>query len=94
MTLSSTESAGKGRTIWKVLDAAPADAVGGKPVDTAAVERDRTAVGRGCPRDHVEQGRLAGAVRANDREDRALLDRKTNPIDRNKAAELFADIVD
>ena len=75
-------------------DAAPADAIGRKPVDALAGERDAAAVRCVHAGDHVEQGRLAGAVRADDGVDAAFGHLEAEPIDRDEAAEALADIVD
>ena len=39
------------------------------------------------PGDHVEERRLARAVRPDQADDRALLDREVDPVDRHQAAE-------
>ena len=46
------------------------------------------------PGDHVEERRLAGAVRADQADDRALGDREVDVVDRDQAAELLAERVD
>ena len=78
MTLSSTLSAGNGRTIWKVR-AMPRrqTASGAQAVDRLAGEGDRAAVRRQRAGDHVEHRGLAGAVGADDGEDRALPARRS-----------------
>src|SRR5690606_23421732 len=44
--------------------------------------------------DHVEQRRLAGAVRADERADRSAADREAQPVERDDAAEADADVLD
>src|SRR5438105_2548872 len=44
--------------------------------------------------DAVDQRRLAGAVRANEAEPLAGLDRQVDAVERHEAAEAFADVVD
>ena len=46
------------------------------------------------PRDQVEDRRLAGPVRPDQREDLALLDGERNLVDRHDAAEAQGDVVD
>ncbi len=75
-------------------DAAPADLVGRQAVDALAGESDRAAVGRVDAGDHVEQSGLAGAVRADHREDRALRHLEADLVDREQAAEALADRLD
>src|SRR6266480_2318746 len=61
--------------------------------DVDAVEDDharRRAVEAG---EHVEEGRLAGPVRADQADDRALRDREVEVVDGEQAAELLADVV-
>ena len=74
MTFSSTVMRGKSRMFWKVR-AMPraATSCGGLPVDGLAPEGDGAGVGREEARDQVEERGLAGAVRADDRLDGALL---------------------
>ena len=92
MTLSSTLSAGNGRTIWNVRamprrQIASAD----NPCTALAGKHDRAAVRLQRAGDHVEQRGLAGAVRADDRKDGASRHRETHLIDRDQAAEALAD---
>ena len=51
-------------------------------------------LGREHAGDHVEQRGLAGAVRADDREDRALRDAEADLVDREQAAKALADALD
>ena len=92
VTLSSTLSPGNGRTIWNVR-AMPRRQIAsaGRPWTGFAGEHDRARIRRHCAGDHVEQRRLAGAVRADDGEDRARRHRKADPVDRDQAAEALAD---
>jgi hypothetical protein len=57
-------------------DARPADLIGPQAVDRPALEADRAAVGRHRAGDQVEERRLAGAVRPDQRDDLALRDRE------------------
>src|SRR5215472_16751504 len=60
----------------------------------AALERDRALVGVIEAADGVEQGGLAGAIRADDRHDLAALDAQADPIDGDESAEPHAHAVD
>src|SRR5690606_22437581 len=75
-------------------DATLADNVGWEPVDALAGKRDRPCVGRKDAGDHVEQGGLAGAVRADDGEDFAPLHVEADAIDRKQTAEALGRTVD
>ena len=73
MTLSSTVSAGNGRTIWKVRPMPRRQTASGvSPSMRSPPKRDRAVVRREHAGDHVEQRGLAGAVRPDHREDLAL----------------------
>ena len=71
--------------------AASADFIGPEPVDALTGEGDRTLVGREHAGNDVEQGRLARAVRTDDREDRALRHSKACIVDGKQAAKALAD---
>ena len=82
MTLSSTLSAGNGRTNWKVRPMPRRQMrSGAKPIDPLARERDRALIGRQLAGDHVEQGGLAGAVGTDDGEQLAGRDAEAHRID-------------
>ena len=72
-------------------DAAPAHRVGRKPGRSLAGEGDRAFARRQRAGDHVEQRGLAGAVRSDDGEDRALGHLEADTVDRDQAAEALAD---
>ena len=67
---------------------------GASAVDALAGEGDAAGIGREGAGDQVEQRGLAGAVRADHREDRALRHLEADAVDRDQAAEALADIVD
>ena len=60
---------------------------GCEPDDARAVERDVALVGPVDAGDQVEERRLAGAVRADHRDDLALVDVQVEPVDDLQAAE-------
>ena len=91
----NAESAGNGRTIWKVRPMPRRQMrVGRQAVDAFAVEADRAGVGRKHAGDHVEQRGLAGAVGTDQREDRAGRHLEAHVVDREQAAKALADGVD
>src|SRR5207247_2921299 len=59
--------------------------------DILALEDDRAGVRPVEPADHVEKGGFAGAIRADDRDQLAALDRERNILDRPHAAEVLRD---
>ena len=74
MTFSVTVRSGKGFSFWNVRATPQAgDAVGAQAGDVVAVEEDAAGVERLEAGDQVEQRGLAGAVRADDAEDLALV---------------------
>ena len=75
-------------------DPAPANLVGRQAFGALTGESDRAAVGRVDAGDHVEQSGLAGAVRADHRDDGALRHLEADLIDREQAAEALADRLD
>ena len=91
MTLSSTRQRRKRpHDLERAADAAAADLVGRQPVDALALRtRCAPVVRRDHAGDHVEQRGLAGAVRADHREDRALRHREADVGDRAQAAKRF-----
>ena len=72
-------------------DAGGGDLVRLEPGERAAVERERARVGRVDPGQHVEQRRLAGAVRADQAVDLARRDGERHLVQRLHAAEALAD---
>ena len=60
---------------------------GRRPVTSCAVEQDPAGRRLVEPGEHVEEGRLAGAVRADDRDDRLRRDVDRHVADRQQAAE-------
>src|SRR5208283_1838398 len=74
---------------------AASDAVGdGKLRDGLAGEHDLTRRRREEAADHVEEGGLAGAVRANDGAQLAGLDRHRDVVDGDQAAEALGEVAD
>ena len=65
-----------------------------RPSTDWPVEGDRAGVGDQLADQHVQQGRLAGAVRADDRVDRVLGDRQVDVVQRLQAAEALVDVLD
>src|SRR5581483_9605299 len=80
-----------------VLERAPDPALGDVvrrlAGDVRAVEDDATRGRLVDAGDHVEEGRLAGAVRTDQRDDRAARDREVDVVDRDEPAELLAERV-
>ncbi len=70
------------------------DAIGLLAGDVAAGEADAARIGRIDPVDQIEDGGLAGAVRADQAENLPLLHGETQILDRAHAAEAQAQIVD
>ena len=67
---------------------------GGAVQHRLALEQDVAAVRRVEPADAVEQCRLAGAVRADQPEDLAFVDRERDAVERDDAAKAHRDIAD
>src|SRR5205823_11376078 len=67
-------------------DTGGADAVRGQPADVDAIELDAATIGRQRTRDEIEERGLAGAVRAHDPEQLALLEHEADLVDRADAA--------
>ena len=83
-TLSSTVSAGNGRTIWKVRPMPRRQiASGASPSIRSPANAIAPVVGREHAGDHVEQRGLAGAVRTDDGEDLAGATSKLTLVDRH-----------
>jgi hypothetical protein len=61
---------------------------------TIAVEADVARVRLVEPRDEVEDGRLSGAVGADQARDLAALDLERETVERLDAAEVFGELVD
>src|SRR5215468_6238036 len=75
-------------------DAELGDLAGGQVGDVAALADDPAGVGVVEAADHVEDGRLAGAVGPDDREDFALLGLQGNPGDRLDTAKRLGCLAD
>ena len=75
-------------------DAGRAHPVRRQAADRAPAETDRAGVRPMQAGDEVEERRLAGAVRADERGDRVALDREGRPRDRAQAAKRLADLFD
>ena len=75
-------------------DAALGRRVGRHAGDVLVLEDDRARRRLVDARDHVEERRLAGAVRADQADDRAPLDREVDVVDGDEAAELLAELLD
>ena len=69
-------------------------ASGVKPPIGCAGESDHATVRRHGAGNHVEQSGLAGAVRADDRENHALRHVEADAVDSDKAAEPLADAIE
>src|SRR3954447_17276051 len=59
--------------------------------DFAALEEDLSARGRQEMREQVETGRLASAVRSDQRVNRAAADREIHPVDGDESLELLGE---
>ena len=75
-------------------DPAPDDLVRRNPEEVVAVEDDAPPFGLVEPRDDVERGRLAGAVRPDQPDDLALLGRERHVVERENAAEAAGQVLD
>ena len=73
-------------------DPAPDDPVHGRLQQALTGELDLALVRRVEPRDHVERGRLAGAVRPDQPDDLAFLDVERDPVEGDDPAEPASDI--
>ena len=90
-TFSSAVMFWKRRMFWNVRPTPRSvTACGGLAGHVVAVEDDPSGRRPVDARQHVEERRLAGAVRADQARDRALLDREVDVVDRDEAAELLA----
>ena len=88
MTFSRTREPGPQREVLKrPRDADASDAVRGNGQQVVAVEGDVARRRFVQTRDHVEQRRLARAVRSDEARDLTLLDRERQPVERNDPAE-------
>src|SRR5262249_15596776 len=72
----------------------PGDRVGGEPVEPLVTEADLAAIRSDEAADHVEERRLASAVRPDQTGDRSLADRERAPVERLDAAEALGDPCD
>jgi hypothetical protein len=75
-------------------DAYLGDAVRRPPQHRAPLEQDVAAIRGVEPADTVEESGFAGAIRADQTEDLALLDREGDAVERDDAAELDSDVAD
>ena len=90
-TFSSADICWKRRMFWNVRPMPRSViACGGFAVDVLAVEDDASRGRLVDARDHVEERRLAGAVRADQADDRVPRDREVDVVDGDEAAELLA----
>ena len=72
-------------------DSSPADLVRGKMADVFSLEEDLSPVPPEMAGDEIKQGRFAGAVGADDRNNLPFLDRKVGLVDRHEVVEAFHD---
>ena len=70
------------------------DLVGAEAAHVLALPQHRAGARRSQPRDHVEERRLAGTVRADDADDLAALDRERHVRDGDQAADALGDRAD
>src|SRR2546422_166203 len=82
------------RDLERAPDAAPGDRVRREPVEAIGAEPDLAAVGGHEAADHVEERRLAGAVRSDETRDRAFADGERAAAERFDAAEALGDAGD
>ncbi len=85
ITFSSTVISEKMRMFWNVRPSQSRAPVGRQPVEGLVAEAHAAGAGGENPGDEVEQGGLAGAVRADQAVDGAGLDREVDGIDRDEA---------
>ena len=85
--LEDAEPVKRPRDLEGAADAAVDDAVRGDARDLRAVEQDRSCRRHQRARQHVEDRALAGAVRADQAENLALLDPERHVVDSGEAAE-------
>ena len=85
--LEDAEPVKRPRDLEGAADAAVDDAVRGHARDLGAVEQDRSRRRHQRARQHVEDRALAGAVRADQAENFALLDPERHVVDSGEAAE-------
>ena len=85
--LKNAEPVKRPRDLEGAADAAVDDAVRGDARDLRAVEQDRSRRRHQRARQHVEDRALAGAVRADQAENLALLDPERYVVNRGEAAE-------
>ena len=90
-TFSSAVICENSRMFWNVRPIPSfVIACGGWPDDLGAVEEDRARRRLVDAREQVEERRLARAVRADERDDRAARDGEVDVVGRDEAAELLA----
>ena len=92
-TFSTAVICWKRRMFWKVRPTPSSTTrCGGRPDDLRPVEDDRARIRMVDAGDLVEERRLAGAVGADQGDDRAARDREVDVVRRDEAAELLADL--
>ncbi len=80
--------------LQRALDAEPADVVRLETGDVAPGKEDASVVGREQAGDEIEQGGLAGAVRADDGVQPSARERVAQVVDRDEAAEALGETLD
>src|SRR5882724_2280959 len=92
--LGDAEARERPRQLEAACETAAGALVRGEPVHGGAIEAHGARLVAQRAADAVDQRRLAGAVRANEAEPLAGLDRQVDAVERHEAAEAFADVVD
>jgi hypothetical protein len=92
--LEEREPAKRPWDLERAADAEVDDPVRRLAGDLATLEADRPRVRREGAREHVEDRALAGAVRADQAEDLALLDPERHAVDGGEAAEALRETLD
>src|ERR1700730_1079986 len=94
-TLSSTDKLANSATFWKVRPM-PISAIrcGGAPQNALAFHQDIAGAWLVEPRETIEEGGLAGAIRPDQAENLALMHVEGDAIERDDAAEHDADVAD
>src|SRR6516162_7460298 len=80
--------------LQRALDAEPADLVRLEAADLTSAEEDASLIGREQAGDKIEQGRLAGAVWADDGMEPPACERVAQVVDRGEAAEALGQALD
>jgi hypothetical protein len=79
------------RDLERARDSPPRDRVGGEPIEAIVAQTDLAAVGWCEAADHIEERRLARAVRSDETGDRALADGQRASGERLDTAEALGD---